>query len=307
MREEAVRFGTNNYLTGVVTTPDKPANAPAILLLNAGMIHHVGPSRIYVRLARRLAQLGFTTLRFDFSGIGDSCARQDNLGLEAAVIDDTGQAMDFLSEYTGTGHFILMGHCAGAWISFLTASRDSRVRGTVLMNPEGAGDEWNEYDRQRKISRFYQQYYSREAITDPERWKKLLTGRANYGSIAKNVVKNILWNRISTVAFKVRHKFDNGTQDQTSEDRSLRDQIVRAFVEQRIRMLLLFSEGSSAIEYTHTVIGKELETMTAAGIVTEVVIPNADHTFTLLSGQQTLMEHIESWCATFLPETIPAH
>jgi hypothetical protein len=44
-----------------------------------------------------------------------------------------------------------------------------------------------------------------------------------------------------------------------------------------------------------------------SGVGEEIVIPNADHTFTLLSGQQTLMEHIESWCATFLPETIPAH
>ncbi len=301
MREEAVRFGRNDYLVGVVTLPDEPVQAPAIILLNAGMIHHVGPSRIYVRLARQLVRQGFITLRFDFSGMGDSCARIDNLTLQDAVVDDVQQAMDFLNTSTGVSEFILMGHCSGAWAAFFVASRDTRVRGTVLMNPEG-GNEWSEYDRQRKISRFYQQYYSREALGDPERWKKLLTGKADYRSIAKNVVKNILWNRISTTAFKVRHKLDSGTQDETPADQSLRDQIVQAFLEQHIQLLLLFSEGSSAIEHVHTVLGREFDLIMQSGMGREVVIPNADHTFTLLSGQHTLMNHIESWCMTFLPD-----
>ena len=306
MHEEAFRFGRNEYLVGVLTQPDMPVNAPAIILLNAGMIHHVGPSRIYVRLARRLTLQSFVTLRFDFSGIGDSCARTDNLAIEQAVLDDVQQAMDFLTAQTGVTRFILIGHCSGAWVSFFVASQDPRVVGTVLMNPEGGGEDWSEYDRQRKVSRFYQQYYSREALVDPERWKKLLTGKADYRSIARNVAQNIVWNRISTAVFKVRHRLDSGgNQDTPPEQQSLRDHIVQAFVEQRIQLLLLFSAGSSAIEHVHTMLGHEFDTIMESGVGQEIIIPNADHTFTLLSGQQTLIQHIETWCATFLTSPIP--
>ncbi len=305
MREEAVRFGRDGSLVGVVTQSEQSADMPAIILLNAGMIHHVGPSRIYVRLARHLVKQGFTSLRFDFSGIGDSCARADNLAIEQAVVDDVKQAMNFLTEHSGVSQFILIGHCAGAWIAFLSASLDERICGTVLMNPDGATDDWVEYDRQRKVSRFYEQYYSKEALFDPQRWKKLLTGKASYRSITNNVMKNIIGNRISTVAFKVRQKLDGGPKEEEPAQQSLRDQIVKAFVERNIHMLLLFSKGSSAIEHTHTIFGQEFDTIMQSGMSKEVIIPNADHTFTLMAGQHAVMDEIGSWCGDFLSASVP--
>jgi len=304
MHEEAVRLGHHDNLTGVVTLPDQAVNAPALILLNAGMIHHVGPSRLYVRLARQMAQHGFTALRFDFSGIGDSGARVDNLPIEQAVVDDVQQAMNFLTEHSGIARFILIGHCAGAWASLLTASVDNRVCGTVVMNPDGGGDDWVEYDRQRKVSRFYEQYYSREALTNPERWKKLLTGKADYGSITRNVVQNIFLNRLSTAAFKIRHKLDRGQEPERPETSLLLNQMMQGFIQHQTQLLLLFSEGSSAIEHIHTVLGRELDTLMQSGAGTEVIVSNADHTFTLLAGQYTAINHIENWCADFL--TAPA-
>src|SRR5262245_46637148 len=100
MREEAIRFGARQELIGVVTAPDQPVESlPAVLFLNAGLIHHVGPSRLYVRLARRLTALGFVTLRFDFSGIGDSGARTDALSIEQAFFADMRHAMNYLKEH----------------------------------------------------------------------------------------------------------------------------------------------------------------------------------------------------------------
>ena len=83
MKEEAVVFGATSSLVGVVTDPvvgarDKE-DLPAIILLNAGIAHRVAPHRLYVNMARRFADMGFTVLRFDFSGVGDSPLRQDNL------------------------------------------------------------------------------------------------------------------------------------------------------------------------------------------------------------------------------------
>ena len=76
MTEEAQLLGKDRDLVGVVTHPadvEVDKSSPAFLLLNAGSVHHVGPNRLYVKIARRLASLGFVALRFDFAGVGDGC------------------------------------------------------------------------------------------------------------------------------------------------------------------------------------------------------------------------------------------
>ena len=79
MTEQVLLFGTNRCLVGMLTEPEKsqvPADLPAFILFNAGLLHRVGPNRLHVTLARRLARRGFPVLRFDFSGIGDSRVAQ---------------------------------------------------------------------------------------------------------------------------------------------------------------------------------------------------------------------------------------
>jgi len=303
MGEEAVRFGSNQYLMGILTFPDEPIPSLVVLLLNAGMIHHVGPSRIYVRLARRLAAQGMTVLRFDFSGLGDSCARTDSLAIDKALVDDVRQAMNYLDERLEISKFVLMGHCGGAWVAFLAASEDDRVVGAVLMNPEGVENNWVEYDRQRKTSHYYENYYTNDVLLDSQRWKRLLSGKADYRSIFNNIIKNIAWYKISAAAFKLRHQIvasDDSQERQIESGRWV--QIASTFLRRRTQLLLAFSKGSSAIDHAHAVIGKELHKMQDAGIVTEVIISNADHTFTLIEGQQSLMHHIEDWCRPLMGE-----
>lgn len=306
MREEAIHFGDGQHLVGVISAPEHvQTHAPAVLFFNAGLIHHIGPSRLYVRLARRLSALGFVTLRFDFSGVGDSGTRTDGTSIEEVILGDTRQAMDYLEEQLGITRFILMGHCSGAWAAFVGAAEDERIVGSVLMNPEAGQEDWIEYDRQRKVSRYYENYYAREAITDPERWKKLLTGKADYGSIARNVMKSIVLNRVSTATFKLRQQF--GLSEAAPSPLQQRwPNITETFIQRPVQLLLIFSKGSSAIEHAHTVIGKELDVMLRSGVAQEVIISNADHTFTLLAGQQAVMKQIETWAQTLSSEQHPA-
>lgn len=299
MREEAVRLGRNQLLVGVLTSPDQPTDMPTVLMLNAGMTHHVGPSRIYVRLARRFAELGMSSLRFDFSGIGDSGVRTDNLRIEEALMDDVRQAMDDLYARFGQERFILVGHCGGGWVAFVTAGADERVVGAVLLNPEGIEEEWVEYDRQRKVSRYYQNYYGKEALLDSHRWKKLLTGQADYKSIAGNVVNGILRNKLSAMSFKLRQQSAAPAEASNPSQPSLWTTAAEGILQRQTRVLLAFSKGSSSIDHAHMVLGKELSRMEEANILTETVVSNADHTFTLLDGQQRLFEQIELWLRNF--------
>jgi alpha/beta superfamily hydrolase len=88
MKETAIRFGKFDTLIGVITEPDTPAqdNRPIIILSNAGLIHRIGPNRIYVKLARLLAEDGYCVLRFDLSGVGDSLPSADPHKIAGTVV-----------------------------------------------------------------------------------------------------------------------------------------------------------------------------------------------------------------------------
>jgi pimeloyl-ACP methyl ester carboxylesterase len=134
-RERIVRFGVRQGLAGILSTPRVAREtAPHVVLVNAGIVHRVGPARLYVDIARSLAALGYPVLRFDLSGLGDSETVGGTSLIETAV-SDVRTALDFLESTRKTRSFILCGLCAGAGYSCLTAFVDPRVAGVMLIEP----------------------------------------------------------------------------------------------------------------------------------------------------------------------------
>lgn len=137
LRERALLFGASRSLVGILTEPPREAETrgkPGVLLLNSGLLHRVGPHRMYVELARALATRGFPVLRFDFSGIGDSAPRLDALSGEESTAEETREAMAALTAARGVHRFVLMGLCSGADNAFQIARRDDRVVGAVMID-----------------------------------------------------------------------------------------------------------------------------------------------------------------------------
>lgn len=136
MPERTLTIGAEAQLVGVYVEPDRELAEPKplVLLLNAGLVHHVGPNRLYVELSRALARHGFPSLRFDLSGIGDSGrAAEDREYQEQAVIDIV-EAMDHMVETEGRRDFVLAGLCTGAYNAMAAAVQDRRVAGTILID-----------------------------------------------------------------------------------------------------------------------------------------------------------------------------
>lgn len=138
--ERPIHFGDGERLFGMLVPPPSPPapGRPAIVLLDAGTVNRVGPHRLYVRLARRFAALGFAVLRVDLSGIGDSPAAEgtaDNLTYPEGGLADVSAAMDCLGRETGARRFVIAGLCSGADLAFQAARHDARVAGAVMMNP----------------------------------------------------------------------------------------------------------------------------------------------------------------------------
>jgi len=135
MNERPVRFGPGNGLIGVLTVPTEPVDGrPGVILLNAGLLYRVGPNRLYVEAARRLAGMGYPCLRFDMSGVGDSELQEGGLLYIERSTQDTVMAMDYLQATVGTERFVLMGLCTGAFSAFRAALVDDRVSGCILLD-----------------------------------------------------------------------------------------------------------------------------------------------------------------------------
>src|SRR5262249_530045 len=108
-----------------------------VLMINVGTNYHIGPNRMYVRMARDLAARGYRSLRFDLARIGDSRSVNEfseQRMYDKAQIADVKWAMDAM-ERRGCDRFVLLGLCSGAYMAFQTALNDLRVTGQVLMNP----------------------------------------------------------------------------------------------------------------------------------------------------------------------------
>jgi hypothetical protein len=141
-KERVVTFGPGQSLVGIETRPVEKNGAtaggprrPGLILLNAGVVHRVGPHRLSVNLARRFARAGHVAFRFDLAGLGDSRSRKGNSSYETIVIEDGRAAMDHLQKATGVDRFVLGGLCSGADNSIRIALVDPRVSGIVLLDP----------------------------------------------------------------------------------------------------------------------------------------------------------------------------
>ena len=296
--ETVIRFGPANTLVGIVTRPNgglANTDRPAIILLNAGLLHRVGPNRIYVQMARALAQAGFTVLRFDFSGMGDSRPREDHLPYIQSAPAEARDAMDWLTEHKGQHQFVLMGHCAGAGFSYLLAAQDERVAGAAIINFEGGADDWTEFDRRRKVSQQVAGRYKREALLSRAHWTKLLTGRANYRSIARQLLKDVIWYRITNSGFRLKRALSQHQPlPEDSAEAKARTQL-RGIVARGTAMTFIHSEGSTGQAQIEAALGEEIQRLKPTGKVQEVVIPQSDHLFTLVARQRLVTRTLVDW------------
>jgi alpha-beta hydrolase superfamily lysophospholipase len=132
--ETVVRLGRSG-LIGVLTHPVGPSRA-TVVWLNSGSEHHVGPGRAWVEYARQLALDGYTSLRVDFSGWGESPDRGRAPGrpYDLHGIDEVAEVVEALRA-DGHRHVVVAGLCAGAWIA-LRAALTVRLDGVIALNPQ---------------------------------------------------------------------------------------------------------------------------------------------------------------------------
>lgn len=135
MSERAITFGPTGGLVGILSEPERSTrrDVPAVLFWNVGINHRVGPSRLWVDLARRLVRAGFVVLRFDLSGLGDSEPRQGDASEAERALADIRDAMDAVTKHTGVRTFAVTGFCSGVDSAHAIAALEERVIGAAFI------------------------------------------------------------------------------------------------------------------------------------------------------------------------------
>jgi pimeloyl-ACP methyl ester carboxylesterase len=135
MPEQTVVMGANNHLVATLTSVDRvKAGAPncVAVLTNSGVIPRSGPHRMNVHLARKFAEMGIPSIRFDMSGLGDSGRASGALPAVQQWVADTRAAMDVAQKRFGCDRFFMVGFCSGAEVAHLVALEDTRMRAVLL-------------------------------------------------------------------------------------------------------------------------------------------------------------------------------
>ena len=281
--ERAMHFGEQGRLFGILSSPSRALRRhTGILLVNSGAVYRVGPNRLYVSLARQWAGLGYTVLRMDIGGLGDSPALQadgENRPYSPHAVADVAAGMAALRS-EGVEHVVVGGLCSGAHTTFHAGLSLDGIAGVMLMNPIvfywkptdsldiGA---WRIYGE----SRHYQQ-----SAKSWRSWLKLISGRVNLLYVAR-----IGWRRTSEImrAKLTELRRVGGENSPASED-AARD--LGRIAGRGTDVVLLFSEGDPGHDFLTLHHSRELARLRRRPGFRLQVIEDADHTFTTLDARQ---------------------
>ncbi|MDP8959195.1 MAG: lysophospholipase [Actinomycetota bacterium] len=117
-----------DMLFGIMTLPQGRSNGYGVIVQPGLLTFH--RNRVYGRLAERLASRGFSVLRFDNHGRGESSGTRESYHLDRPFVGDLEGAVRYLREQ-GVQRLILVGHCAQARGALALAPRLTDVVGVV--------------------------------------------------------------------------------------------------------------------------------------------------------------------------------
>jgi pimeloyl-ACP methyl ester carboxylesterase len=275
--DQAVMIGARKTLVGIVTqrADYAPEDRPVFVILNTGIIHRVGHHRMYVTLARALAEAGYQVLRFDLSGIGDSEGREDGLSLLEGVLADVGEVIDWLVTARQARRIILVGLCSGADHSLVYGISDARVCGLVLLDPSIP-----------RTRRYYLRYVARQLVR-PRSWINLLTGSGPF------------W-------VTIRKFFGSDDEARARRWLNLSDPTIRSFLQNAYRRsmdlgvqcLAVFTSG---LPHQHNYRRQILDAFPGVPFKGQLQLEyfaGSDHVFTSEADRKRLLDIVMAWAQT---------
>lgn len=279
MTEITLSVGPDQNLIGVLTAPIGPPKELAVLLLNAGVVHRIGPHRTSVKIARHLAQQGYTAVRFDASGVGDSRPPLDAAPYAQQAVLDIRTVMDYLASERGLKRFALFGICAGAVRGYQTAAVDDRVAGVFMFDG---------YAYPTFRSHLIQYALRARRMT----LRRLPAAIAQHTRLATSRVLSVLARQGKTNAEPALAS--RPTREEYADT-------MQKIVDRGVQVSMMFS-GTVFHEYSYA--GQMRDAFRRHRFIDRIVCvhaPETDHLVSSLIAQRRLIEHVDDWIASIPP------
>ncbi|MDX1736522.1 MAG: hydrolase 1, exosortase A system-associated [Halioglobus sp.] len=266
----------DNRLVGIAALPESRYSDVGVVLLVGGPQYRVGSHRQFTQLARDLAGAGIPSLRFDYTGMGDSEGEQRDF---SAVEQDIGAAISAFTEVEpGVRRIVLWGLCDAASSAMMFAHRFPQVRGMVLLNPWVHGAD---YSPEVKLSHYY-----RPLFTAGENWRRLLSGKIDLIP----ALKELFGSSLHTAAGWV------GLGSSASRHLAV-DQMLEGMREFASNCLIILSEDDLTAKEFSSLVDRDKKwqrVVAADGIVTHLVA-GADHTFSTREWKSEVSDLTLNW------------
>ena len=254
--EEPVVADATHQLSAILTAPVAASRRTGITLLNAGLLHRVGPYRLYVDLARELSQLGFPVLRIDLAGKGDSPSRQGKPSTQSLLMD-VNAAAQTLKRETGATRCVLGGLCSAADDAFLVANKLPGIAGIFMFDGFAP-----------RSAKYYLRRYGPKVLS-PKAWRRRLSRREEEADEQGANINLRNWAPPTEMIDRFRELSDNKTHT------------------------LAIYTGNAQNVYNYE--GQLASVVGASPFLTEHYIPAATHLFPVTAHRKKLLATVSSW------------
>jgi hypothetical protein len=277
--EEPLQFGEGGRLFGILTLPavpfQNPQELPVFVFFNAGLLHRVGPHRLYVHLARDLSRMGFSSLRVDLAGKGDSPSRPGFINHQQSAAADYKEILRVLESRLAPGPLVLAGLCSGADDAIRLAPNDSRVVGLLLLDPVCSPDDGF------RTRAFVLRY--------------------------TNTARYVAWLKRRFEAPSTEPRGEEEVDPLSIRDVPTQEQLRTAFEsirEREGRVLSVFTQYALGYYNQAGQLGRVLGVDGYQQFCTELFWPHAEHIYTLDLHRRRLMGVVKTWAGGFIRSRI---
>jgi len=281
--EEAVWL--DECLHAMVTRSAAPPRR-GVILLNAGAVGQIGPNRLHVVLARRLAAAGDLVVRLDVSGIGDSRVRagaEENVVYSVHAIADVGMAVDWVRR-NGVAQVAVVGLCSGAYHGFKAALAGQPIDTLVAINPLtfhykiGMPLDFAAFRVAADAMRY------RKSIASGSSWRKLLRGQVDLVRVAR-VLLHRVHGAVNRPLREAMRRLGIPLADDLGSE-------LDVLARRGVALRFIFAEGDPGQQLLAEQGGSVVRRLAAGGKLGVRIIPGTDHTFTARWAHPVVLDAI---------------
>ena len=302
-QEESIFFGAEAEIFGILSTPELNRNRQdtGIVMVSGGNNSRPGINRNYTEWARGWAAEGFTVLRFDIRGLGDSpprVAAERNLLYLESTQQDLDDAVNRILLEVGIKRVVLVGLCAGAYQGMRLALNNSQINGLVLLNPL----RFHPVDTSPKFTNVYSGYledfletipasYYLHFLLNVNNWPDLLAWR--------KMSLRIIRSGLARFVVSTRRLFGmlKSTQNAGSRNSVLEDML--RLTQQNTDVLVVYDTSEKILPYFKVALSPGRTRLGLSGKFTLVEMGAADHIFTPLWSQERVFRIVSEFLEAY--------